>query len=349
MKNLAKLGLLSVLALTACKEEETEEVVDVCDTYSSSHFVINEGGFQAENASISAVDASGNVTQNIFLEANGEALGDIAQDMIVKGDYGYIAVNNSQKVEVVNICDFSSAKTISGISYPRHFAASSDKVYLSNGSMAGVVYEIDPASNSIVDSVSVGNGPEQMIVKGSDLLVTNSGGWGADSTISVVTVSSMTETEKVEVGPAPVAIAEDANGDVWVLSRGKQDYDENWAVVGGVGSKLVKLSGSDYSVESTVELGDYMSLVSKMVISNDGNTIYFSNNGIYRMDISQTEPEASPFITETSVTGLAVNEDGHIVVMTGDYASNGTVKIYDEAGNLSESHETGIAPNGIAE
>ena len=66
------------------------------------------------------------------------------------------------------------------------------------------------------------------------------------------------------------------------------------------------------------------------------------------MSISATSVEASAFISDENVTGLAINEEGNLVVLTGDYSSNGTMKVYDENGNLVSSHETGIAPNGIA-
>lgn len=350
MKNWSKLGLLSLLALTACTNEEDNDDNGNGGTDNptvTKAYVINEGAFQGNNSSISSVDSEGNVEQNLFFTANGEELGDVAQDMIVAEGNGYIVVNNSQKVEVVDLADFSSVATLS-LSYPRHAIEGNGRVFVSNGTTPGGVFEVDPASNSIIDSVTVGAGPERMAINGTDLLVANFA-WGSDSTISVIDMTTLTEERKVTVGAGPSTIVKDANENIWVLTNGKTTYNFDWTeVIGQEGSKLVQLSGSDYSELKSIALGDSTTSVGKMAISADRQTIYYHNNMVYKMSISATSVEASAFISDENVTGLAINEEGNLVVLTGDYSSNGTMKVYDENGNLVSSHETGIAPNGIA-
>lgn len=350
MKNFAKLGLLATLVLTACNNGD-DNIDDHDHDHDHDHhvtYVINEGGFMNNNASISSVDDDGNVEQNLFFTANGEVLGDVAQDMVITNDYGYIVVNNSQKVEVVHLDDFASEATISGLSYPRHAIVDNGRIFVTNGSFGGMVYEIDPATNTLIDSVEVGSGPERMAVNGSDLIVVNSGGWASDSTVSIVDLTTLSETQKVEVGPQPLCVEVDADGNIWVLSKGTTIYDDNWSAIGGEGSKLVQLSGTDFSVLKTIELGDYTSQVSKMTISADGQTIYYAQSGVFKLSITATQTEATAFIAEENVTGLAVNEDGQIVILNGGYDANGTMKVYSTSGNLVSSNETGIAPNGIA-
>lgn len=349
MKNLAKLGFLASLALVACKNEETETDDHDHDHEHHVTYVINEGAFQGNNGSISSVDDEGNVEQNLYFTANGEELGDVVQDMVITNEHGFIVVNNSQKVEVVDLADFTSEAQLT-FSYPRHAIVADGRVFVSNGSSfgQGKVFEIDPASSMIIDSVNVGTGPERMEVNGSDLLVANFA-WGGDSTVSVVNLSSLTETQKVTVGAGPSTIVKDANGDVWVLSQGKTTYNSDWsAIIAQEGSKLVQLSGTDYSLLKTIELGDSTKSVSKLAISADGQNLYYSDGGIHKLSISATTASSSAFIADQTVTGLAVNEEGQIVVLSGDYASNGTIKIYNTSGNLVSSHDTGIAPNGIA-
>jgi len=350
MKNWSKLGLLSLLALTACKNEneDNDNGNGGADNPAvTKSYVINEGAFLGNNASISSVDSEGNVEQNLFFTANGEELGDVAQDMIIAEGNAYVVVNNSQKVEVVNVSDFSSVATIS-MSYPRHAIDTDGRIFVTNGTTPGGVFEIDPASHSIIDSVTVGAGPERMAVNGSDLLVANFA-WGSDSTISIVDLTTLNETEKVTVGAGPSTIVKDANENIWVLTNGKTTYNSDWsAIIAQEGSKLVQLSGTDYSVMKTIALGDSTTSVSKLAISNDGQTLYYHNSMVYKLDISASSVETSAFISDETVTGLAINESGNLVVLTGDYSSNGTMKVYDENGNLVSSHATGIAPNGIA-
>ena len=77
MKNWSKLGLLSLLALTACKNDNEDNDNGNGGTDNpavTKSYVINEGAFLGNNASISSVDSEGNVEQNLFFTANGEEL-----------------------------------------------------------------------------------------------------------------------------------------------------------------------------------------------------------------------------------------------------------------------------------
>ena len=75
--------------------------------------VLNEGNFMFGNGSVSVIDNSiEQVSNEAFKQANGYPLGDVPQSLMVHDSLGYIIVNNSGKIEVVDWADFKSVKTI---------------------------------------------------------------------------------------------------------------------------------------------------------------------------------------------------------------------------------------------
>lgn len=136
------------------------------------------------------------VHADVFSQANGIALGDICQSMRIIDSELYIVVNNSGKIEVVDPGNFEIVRTIQGFTSPRHiakvgnnkayvtnlFGNSIDVVNLDQGTITGsitlsgwseelalaagkvfvtnynreYVYVIDPTSDAIEDSISVG-------------------------------------------------------------------------------------------------------------------------------------------------------------------------------------------------
>lgn len=81
----------------------------VADLGDSTAYVLNEGNWGNNEASLSRVNLStGDITNNIFGTANGRGLGDVAQDLVVYGTKAYVTVSFSNTIEVVNISDNKS-------------------------------------------------------------------------------------------------------------------------------------------------------------------------------------------------------------------------------------------------
>ena len=69
-------------------------------------FIVNEGNFLYDNASLSFYDyTSGEVQNNIFFKANQIPVGDVAQAITFSGTTGYIVINNSAKIYGFNAVD----------------------------------------------------------------------------------------------------------------------------------------------------------------------------------------------------------------------------------------------------
>ena len=88
-------------------------------------FLVNEGDYGQANGSIGFYNLSDSVNpifdNDIFRTVNNIPLGDIVQSLTFYNNHGYIAVNNSQKLEVVNAATFASVATVP-VGSPRYFA-----------------------------------------------------------------------------------------------------------------------------------------------------------------------------------------------------------------------------------
>ena len=135
------------------------------------------------------------VTSDVFNSSNGVGLGDIVQSMSISDGKGYIVVNNSQKVEIVDMSTFKRIHTVTGLSYPRYVLnVSSSEFFVSNGNSAdgsnGQVYVYDANTYGQKAVIPVGKGPEQMAMANGKIFVTNSGGFSNDKTVSVIDPST---------------------------------------------------------------------------------------------------------------------------------------------------------------
>jgi len=242
------------LAFTACKPEEIEEPETTVD-YSKGAYIINEGSFGNNNASITWVNGT-KTEADLFTEVNGAAIGDVLMDVVFKGNKGYAVLNNSQKVIEFNAKTFAFSRAFEGFSYPRNMIIGSDGFgYLTNGSLAGTVEKIDLTSGTVVGSVAVGNGPENMVEYDGKLFVCNTGGWDYDHTISIIDLTSFSLITDIFVGDRPSDIVVDANGEIWVLNAGAVFYDADWNIINETGASISQISASSFGVLGTIDIG----------------------------------------------------------------------------------------------
>ena len=319
-------------------------------------FIVNEGNFGSGNTSISYYDqATGVVTNEVFTKANGRPLGDQAQSMTVFEGRGYIVVQGSGKIEVIDSDEFTSIATITDdIEGPRYFLGiSATKAYVSDwgaDGLAGTVKVLDLITNTVTKTIATGQGANQMLKKGDKVYVANSGGFGHDNTIKVIDIGTDAVTGSVTVGDNPNSLVTDADGNIWVTSSGRTAYNDDWTVdedssTPGSLSKIT--SGTTESLHLDAgALGEMKNLN----ISPDGTTLYYTYNGnVYRTNTSSATLPTTPF-KDKNYYGLAVNPfNGEIIGCAApNFSSAGTIEVMNESGAVLHTYTVGIAPNGCA-
>jgi len=352
-KLLMLLSLFAMLFVQSCDDDDPEPVKPGADGF----FVVNEGGFPNENTSISFYDReTDEVTNDIFFAVNGRNLGIQAQSMSVFEGKGYILVQGSGKIEVIDADDYTSVATINNdIENPRYFVGiSATKGYVSDwgaDGIAGSVKVIDLSTNEVTKTIPTGQGANRMLKVGNSVYVTNSGGYGNDSTVKIIDTSSDAVTSTIIVGDNPNSIQRDAAGNIWVASSGLVAYNPDWSIdeVNSTKGSISKISNNTESFRLEVSAITYGG-AGNLSISPDGQTLYYTFNGaVFSMTSSATTLPESPFVSK-AYYGLSVNPfNGNIVgTLAPNFSSAGSIDVMDENGGVLDNYTVGIGPNGVA-
>ena len=321
---------------------------------SNGIYVVNEGTFMTNNGSITYFNPeTGEIVNGVFETANNRPLGDVVQSFSVVGDTcGYIVVNGSAKLEIVSLKDFKSNTPPIAVAYPRFFLQTgSEKGYLSSGSMQGTIYVVNLLSRTIEDSITVGYGPEGMLMRNSKVIVANSGGWGVDSTLSIIDVETDAVSATLQVGKVPIDMVYDSDGYLWVYCKGYATYswDPPYNLVSETDAILQKINSETNEIvwqQPVGKAGDYTASPPRIAISDDGHTVYYLRpDGLYSLNAAM--PVQGAMFVPGSFYGMDVNpNNGDVYVFEASFTGNGTMKIYSNGGTPVLSGVVGIAPSG---
>lgn len=340
----------TVLGLVCLGCEKTGEIPDSPPGFTpgktNSLFIVNEGGFNAGNASLSHLNlSSGVLTNNVFYSANGCGLGDTAYSMTVDGDYGWIVVNNSGCILKVKLDGMTLAGKIDNLSSPRNISVlSSSKAYVTQ-LYSGDILIVNPQECSVEGKISTGAvSTEQVVVSGRRAYVNC---WSGDRRILKIDTVNDEVIASLEVGEQPVSLVLDRNGKLWTMTDGGWNADytrkENPA--------LHMIDTLSFSVERTWTLSSGAN-VSKLAGSSDGDALYYIDGGIYKMYVGEMSLPESPFIAaENGSYFYGVSQSPFssdiAVADAGDFSSPGHVFLYSADGVRKAAYETGIAPGGF--
>lgn len=319
--------------------------------YDNGVLILNQGGFGAGNASVSFLNESSVLENNIFGTNNpGNVLGDTGQDIGLNGDFAYIVLNYSNKVEVVNRYTFAHVATIeTGLVNPRYIAFEGGKGYVTNWGDGSVTTDdyvavINLATNAVTTTIPVAEGPERILEEDGKLYVAHKGGYGYGSTITVINGANNTVTTTIAVGDVPGTIAIEDNK-LYVLNEGAP----SWAGAETTGSlSIINLNTN--AVTSTLAFSGTQH-PSNLVIEDD--IIYYTVDAdIFKTALNSTTLPTTPLFTTApqGVYGVYAFEveDNHIYVAdAGDYASNGKVYVYSLTGTLEKDVTVGVVPAGF--
>lgn len=350
--NLIILTSFTIVSFMSCDKDTNDK--GGTPTGANGTFIVNEGAFGNSNATISFLNSgTDQLSNDYFLDANSYPLGDVAQSMYIKGDRGYIVVNNSQKVEVVNRNTCTSIATITGFSGPRYFIAGETKGYVSDW-FDNDVKVIDLGSNTITGTIPTGAGPEQMIIVNSYLFVANVGGWGSDSTVTVIDTGTDSVVSTLTVGMNPNSIALADDGSLYVLCGGSVGPD----FTGGTADDI---AGSIWQVDpSQLLINDSQTFMqsdhpSKLNYDKENNRMYFllgsdGYNGAIKYFTPGPLPVTLVQLDARKFYGLGVAPSGDVIYggLAPGFTQKGYIFRFNLNGSLIDSMKVGVAPNGFA-
>tara|TARA_B100000767_G_scaffold149011_1_gene140339 strand:+ start:68 stop:1174 length:1107 start_codon:yes stop_codon:yes gene_type:complete len=342
--NIFKTLILTSVILTSCTKDNLDST-NYDGLYNDGYFVTNEGNFNTGNGSISFVDEYGVVENDVFASNNSFVLGDVVQSMTIINDNAYIVVNNSNKIEIASVDSMNYVGTIE-VGFPRYIKqVSDDKAYITSWGtgFGSEVKVLDLNTNTIVNTIICGVGPEAIEVSNGYAYVCNIGGYSVNNTISIIDVSSDMVITTLELSDKPNSVVVDVDENIWVLTKGTTEYDENWNTVAVSPGSLYKINNNVVVQEFTFPLGDY---ASNLVINNSGNVLYYSCAGaVFSLEVNSSELNIDPIINK-SFYGLGFNDNYIYGASAPSFTQSGLSYRYTTNGIVVDSVNVGIGPNG---
>ena len=359
--------LMGTAVMTSCSDDN-DGPETYLQEYSTGAYVVNSGNMGSNiESSLTAIDyASSTATQNVFKAANGRTLGNTANDGIVYGNKIYLAVDQSNTIEVIDKKTKQSIKQIKTTDLlgnaegaePRHIIADGGKVYFTT--YGGYVAAVDTTDFALQKKWQVGSYPEGLVIGNGNLYVANSNYAAGGGNISCINLSNdKVETKNIEGVNNPISIYY-AAGLLYVLDN--QYYDASFNAYGENSLRTVEFADGK---SQKVADGNYAVCVTTGAATTARTSVekvrphFFVLNApyggtpsvsVFVAGITQPQPMT---LSEMPVSPCGIFADplnGHIFVLSyrlgdsgyADYNGNGYVVEYDSAGQKLHEYETGV-------
>lgn len=357
-----KLVLLSVVLLTvagglltSCSESPVDTVYfDFSEN--KGVYIVNEGNFMYGNSSLSFYNPTEKRVYNqVFMSRNGAPLGDVAQSMYLWNGKGYVVVNNSGKIYVIDSKTAEFKGSISGLSSPRYIHIfNTQKAYVTD-LYARKISIFNPETFEITGGIAVNNSKsqfyqhstEQMISYKNQLFVNC---WSYDNKILIIDTDTDQLKDSIEVFKQPNSMVLDKNNKLWVMTDGGFDG----SAYGYEQPGLLKIDAETKEIERTFRfpLGDHPI---KLCINPEGDSIYYINKHVWRMSVNDKRIPDQPFITSENTTiyggfySLAIDPATNEIYVGDaiDHKQNGYVRRYNRSGKMLDEFKVGISPGNF--
>lgn len=332
MKTLFKLLLMFVPILVSCERADDPSLFPT----GSGYFLLNEGNYLAGNGSLSFYSTETKKIYNeLFRTENERALGDIPSFMAVDGDRGFIIVNNSGTLEVVDMLTMESLATITGLNSPRQMAINGRRGYVSSLYSTEVTV-IDIDKMEITGHFDIECNSEAMAIADGKLFTAH---WSGGNKIVVTDLETEEVLTSVTVGLEPESMVLDRNGRLWVLCTGGWNGEEI--------PRLVRINTATYEKEAEMFFRTVSDNPSSLTANAAGDTLYFLDEGVRRMPVTASALPSDVFISagDRLFYKLAAGPGGQVAVTDAiDYQQRGDLLVYNSRGVLEDTEQAGIIP-----
>lgn len=329
---LSTVASLVLLIAVSCEPQENPPLYPQGEGF----FILNEGNYLAGNGTVSFYSMeTGEIYNDLFGTVNGRGLGDIPSFIAADGDAGYIVVNNSGTIEVVDLRTMESLGTFTGLNSPRQMIIYEGKGYVSSLQDQKITV-LDLGLNEVTGSVDIGVTSEALAVAGGKLF---SAHWSGGSTITVTDLATEEVIKTITVGLEPESMVVDRNGKLWVLCTGGWQGEEI--------PRIVRINPSTLEKEAEISFRTVNDNPSSLTCNAAGDTLYYLDEGVRKMPVTASTLPSDPFIPAGNrlFYRLMSCPGGKVAVTDAiDYQQKGDLLIYSSTGELLDSGQAGIIP-----
>ena len=339
---------LLIIGLSWSCSNDDEEIHEPMGDYANGILVSNEGPFSNGTGTVTFISEDLSVVNNgIYKMTNDEDLGNVVQSIGFTENEAFIVANVSNKINVVNRYTFEKIASITdGLNNPRYFIEANGKGYVTNwGDTADetddFVAIINLQNYTVEGTISVILGPEAILAKDNTVYVAHQGAWGQNNKVSVINTTSNELIKTLTVGDVPNSMQLDASGNLWVLASGKPAYtgDETAGV-------LTKINTGTNEVDNSFQ---FETTQHPSSLNLDAGILYYRlGDTVFEQSLSATSLNMETVLEGVSFYTMVVNNGRLYGTDAGDYASNGTLTVYDLNTELTiKALTVGIIPGGI--
>ena len=346
MKKLFIAFSLAAILFSACKKTSNGDPIEISLT--EGVFIVNQGNFTVGNSSLSYFEPGLlKKYNNLFITVNNIPLGDVAQSITIDDSNAYIVVNNSGVIHIIDRWSAEVKGKISQLGSPRNMLKISDtKAYVSDLYKNSVTI-LNPTTYEVTGEIPVGRSTEEMVQFGSEVFAANWSGYNQtllNNKVLIIDGNQDKMVDSITVGIEPNSMVLDKDNNIWVLCSGGYD---NAAI-----PSLWKIDAANHTVKDTLFFPELELNPGSLEINGAGDSLFYINNGIYRISVSDTDLPDSAFIKqddEKIFMTLGVDPvNGDIYASNPlDYQKNGKVYRFSAMGVLKSNMEAGIVPGAF--
>ncbi|MCP9200124.1 quinoprotein amine dehydrogenase [Gramella sp. GC03-9] len=350
MKNskLFLLGLAGAFFLNSCSTDddgippETEQPGD----YANGVLILNEGSQSAGTVSYLDEDLNA-VEHNIFEQVNqGMDLGLYVQSIFFDEENAYIISNGSNMITVVDRYTFEYKGAVdNGLNVPVYGTILNGKAYVTNiadfGSVEDDYVAVIDLETLEVEEAVVAGGTISEIVESNGMIYIEGASYGTGNAVRVFNPNTNSIEENI-------VLFENEEGEMEGLNSLAV---ENGSLYALTNQNLYVVDAENFQQTAMVDLSAIGNTANLDI--EDGMIYFTSGTSVYAMQTaSAVAPETPVFSYESSslygqMYGFEV-ENGLIYTSdAGDFASAGSVAIYDTSGIFIAEFSTGVAPNNF--
>jgi hypothetical protein len=334
-----------VLGFAGCVTDPSVAQREVPIPSAKGVYILHEGNFGRGNASLWYFDLTTfQLQDDVFFRVNNKSLGDVGNSIVIRDGRGYIIVNNSHKIEIIDVSNHVNVGTLplgAGRS-PRQMAFVNDTLALVTLLFEDAVLLVDLKNLTVLQAIPVGNNPEGIAVAAGKAFVANSG-FGFGETISVVDLGTMAVVNTVTVGDNPASVGVTEQGLVYVLCAGS--YGD--------------FSDPDDDTPATIAVVDPVAgrVVTSLTIGGHAFSFAFGPEGMVYVpttDSVVTVDSRAHRVLGTlaygNYYGVAADQTTGDVYLADprNYIQPGVIRVLSATGQLRTELEVGVIPGSMA-
>ncbi len=319
----------------------------------SGVFICNEGNMTFGNASLSFYDPGIETVKNqVFYNTNEFPIGDVLQSMTIIDSLGFLIINNSGKIFVMNTRTMLHKATISELTSPRYMLPINEHTAYVSDLYSPYMTIIDPLTFEKTGSIFIGNSSEKMVIIDNFVYVTS---WSFNNKLYKIDVSTHIVSDSLELTLQPNSIVVDKNLKLWVLSDGGYP-----GMHGAETAALTCINPITFEIERKLEFSDILSSPSELTINPAKDTLYYLNNdpektanvnGVFPFPITASSFAEAPLIKSKTrlFYGLASDPSTGIIYVSDaiDHIQKGWVFRYRSSGSVIDSFKVDIIPGAF--